>query len=207
MDTDNAVVRGLTLRQMGIEGTERSGVYIPRGRLILEDCVVASSVVAVEVCNADTNSIVRRCHINDINSIGIVVYRNASGTFEDCEIVGNILGIVVRTGANPIVRRCHLVQNKNAGVFVYENGAGTFENCRILNNGFSDQTYAGFTIQDGGNPTLRGCTISGNKGPGIYANTNARGTVENCDLRGNGGKGAFDIDDTSQLVRRNNQEA
>ncbi|MBN8591712.1 MAG: right-handed parallel beta-helix repeat-containing protein [Anaerolineae bacterium] len=255
MDTDFAAVRGLSLRQTGTPEAQKVAVYIPKGRLILEDCdITSSSLAGIQVCNAGTNPVIRRCRIHNGNSAGVLAYEKASGTFEDCEMVGNGLsgiqvteganptlrrcrmvdniasgllvlqnatgifedcemvgnglsGFEAKTGANPILRRCRMVENKTGGVLVSQNAAGIFEDCHIVNNGFSDKNYPGVEIREAGNPTLRGCTISVHKGPGIYAHTNARGTVEHCDLRGNGLKGAFEIDATSQLIRRNNQEA
>ena len=77
---------------------------------------------------------------------------------------------------------------------------GSFEDCEIHANLFN-----GVGIRKLGNPTLSGCTITRNKQYGVRAHDSAKGTVTNCDLRDNG-RGAWLIDKTSNVTRRDNRE-
>jgi parallel beta-helix repeat protein len=59
-------------------------------------------------------------------------------------------------------------------------------------------------IKQGGNPTIRRCTIKQNKQSAVYVYENGAGTIENCDLRDNAG-GAFDIASGCQVQRSENK--
>ncbi len=201
MSTDYAVVRGLTLRQRSGSDMNKSGVYVPQGRLVLEDCDVTSdSISCIEVKGLGSDPIVRRCRLFNGREAGVNVRDFGSGIFEECQIFGNgFSGIASKENSNPVVRRCQIFENKG-GILVHEGGMGVFEDCEIYAN-----LSHGVEIRRQSNPTFRGCTITRNVQRGVYAHENAKGTVTNCDLRDNV-KGAWYIDDTSQITRRDNQE-
>jgi parallel beta-helix repeat protein len=245
METDEATVAGLTIRCTAT--TNVYGVDIPQGRLILRECDVTSSARAcIAVRNAGTRPTIVDCTIHNGNQAGVLVYENARGMIENCQIFANAQsGIEIFEGGNPTVRGCTIRDGKNGGVLVYANGAGIIENCQIFTNemfeiviqtgnptvrgctirdgeGFGvsvnqngvgviencqifANAYAGIAISAGGNPTVRGCTITQNGYEAVWASDNGRGTFEDCDLRGNT-YGAWNIDDTSYVIQRNNRE-
>ncbi|MCA9906451.1 MAG: right-handed parallel beta-helix repeat-containing protein [Anaerolineae bacterium] len=202
MSTDYAIVRGLTLRQRSGAEAENTAVYVPQGRLVLEDCDLTSdSVACLETKGGGSDPIVRRCRIFNGNQGGIFVHEYGRGTYEDCQVFGNgLAGIEAKVNANPVIRRCQIYDNRGSGIFVHTEGAGSFEDCEIHAN-----LFHGVNIRNQGNPTLRGCTITRNEEYGVRAHDGAKGTVTNCDLRDNGW-GTWHIDDSSNVTRRDNQE-
>jgi parallel beta-helix repeat protein len=202
MQTDYAVVKGFTLQCRAKEEDGKVGVFIWQGKLVLEHCdITCSSFACIQINNKDVQAVVRHCKIHDGNKGGIFIYDQATAQIEDCEIFGNGLsGIEVKTGGNAIIRRCKIYNEKQNGIFVWENGMGQIEDCEIFGN-----AYSGIKIKTGGNPTIRRCTIKNNSLGGIGLLNNGKATVEDCDLRGNK-NGAWYIDKTAQVQKRNNQE-
>src|SRR5208337_1737159 len=49
-----------------------------------------------------------------------------------------------------------------------------------------DQVLAGIEIKDGGNPVLRRCKVHDCKQAGVLFTKNAQGSLEECDIYGNG---------------------
>jgi len=178
----------------------------------LEDCDIFGNAFAGVEIKTGGNPVIRRCQIHDGKVGGVYVYENGSGTLEDCDIFGNAkAGVGIREGGNPVIRRCQIHDGKQSGVLVCENGSGTLEDCDIFGN-----ANAGVAISEGGNPVIRRCIIRNShtvwqlifsiKYKAIWVYNNGRGTVEDCDLRGNPG-GAWEIDSTSSVQRRGNKES
>jgi parallel beta-helix repeat protein len=188
MDTDEAVVRGLTLRcAAGQEGSEFYAVDIPCGRLVLEDCDITSgSLSCVGIHGAETNPTVRNCKIHDSEGSGVLVYEQGSGTIEGCDIFANKLaGVVIQEGADPTVRNCTIHDHADHhGVAVCERGKGTIEGCDIFAN-----ESTGIVIQEEGDPTIRNCKIHDGQEGGVLVCERGRGTIEGCDIFANNGPG------------------
>ncbi len=202
MQTDYAVMRGLTLRsRAGMVGKEAYAVKIPQGRLVLENCDITSdSWACIAVHNTGTDPIIRSCFLHNSEEGGVCVYDNAQGTIIDCDIFANALsGVEILTGANPTVQSCRIHENQ-AGVFVYENGQGTLIDCDIFAN-----THAGMVTLTGGNPTLSRCRINRNGYEAVRVYRNGGGTVEDCDLTGNK-YSAWNIEEGCRVTRRGNTE-
>jgi hypothetical protein len=181
MATDRAIVRNLTLRQRSQQSDRKSCVHIPQGRLLLEDCDLTSeSFCCIEIYNAGTAPIIRRCAIHDSASAGVYVHSQGAGLLEACEIYANArAGVWIQKGGNPTLRGCRIYEGKRSGVFVLENGAGLLENCQIYAN-----ALARVWIEKGGNPTLRGCRIYKGKQDGVYVRYNGAGLLEACEIFG-----------------------
>ncbi|MDZ8050376.1 MAG: right-handed parallel beta-helix repeat-containing protein [Aulosira sp. ZfuVER01] len=203
MQTDEAEVRGLTLRGFaGQKNNKYFTVDIPQGQLVLAECDITSdSLSCVSVQGATANPIIQQCKIHNGEQAGIFFQNNSRGTVEDCDIFGNGLsGIAIKENSNPTIQRCKLHDGKQGGVLIYENGQGTVEDCEI-----SGHALSGVEIRTNGNAIIRRCKINQNKGRAIYAHDNGLGTVENCDLTGNS-LGAFSIDTSSKVLRSGNTE-
>ncbi|OUL20153.1 protein kinase [Nostoc sp. RF31YmG] len=203
MQTDQAEVRGLTLRGFaGQKNNKFFAVDIPQGQMVLADCDITSdSLSCISVQGATANPIIQQCKIHDSEQAGIFFQNNSRGTVEDCDIFGNGLsGIAIKENSNPIIQRCKLHDGKQGGVLVYETAQGTVEDCEIFGNALS-----GVEIRTNGNPIIRRCKINQNKGRALYVHDNGLGTVENCDLSGNI-LGAFSIDTSSKVLRSGNTE-
>jgi len=197
MQTDHALVKGLTLRCRASENSV--AVYIPRGQLTVEQCDIASdSLACVEICNAE--GIIMDCKIHDGKQNGVIVYQNGTGRIENCDIFANAYsGIEIKEGGNPIVRNCKIHDGKGSGVFVNQNGTGRIEDCDIFAN-----AYSGIAIKEGGNPIVRNSLIKQNR-EAVRVYKNGAGSVENCDLRDNK-MGAWRIESGCEVRRSGNRE-
>ncbi|HAC64739.1 MAG TPA: protein kinase, partial [Cyanothece sp. UBA12306] len=97
MQTDYAIVRGLTLRcSESVNQNKFSTVDIAQGKLLLEDCdITSSSLCGIFISGSQNNSIIRRCKIHD-NLSGIVISNNGLVNIENCDIYANArVGIVI----------------------------------------------------------------------------------------------------------------
>lgn len=122
---------------------------------------------------------------------------------EDCDITSRSLAAVaIHGGAEARVRRNRIHDGAQGGVFVYENGAGLTEDNEILSNG-----YSGIEVREGGDPTVRGNRIRGNR-EGIRVHAGGRGTFEN-NVLGENKRGASDIapDCEANVKRSGNLES
>ncbi|MEN8220993.1 MAG: right-handed parallel beta-helix repeat-containing protein [Pseudomonadota bacterium] len=192
MKTDNALVRGLSLRNRA-EGYY--AVDISQGKLRLEYCDISSETLScVGIHGAE--GIISYCQIHDSKQSGVYIYKNGTGRIENCDIVG----IQIRDGGNPVVQHCQIHDSKQSGVMVWENGTGRIENCNIFGNAF-----AGIAISEGGNPVVQKCTIKENKHWAVYVYNGGAGTIENCDLRDNA-KSTWHIQSACQVHRSGNKE-
>ncbi|TGO02050.1 hypothetical protein PN36_31310 [Candidatus Thiomargarita nelsonii] len=198
MKTDNALVRGLSLRN---RAEKRCAINIPQGKLRVEYCDISSDTYScIQIHGSEAEGIVSYCKIHDSKEVGIYVYKNGTGRIDNCDIFGNALaGITIREGGNPVVQHCQIHDNQG-GVLVYENGTGRIDNCDIFGN-----AKAGIAISKGGNPVVQNCTIKQNSYWAVWVYKDGAGTIENCDLRDNA-KGAWNIKSGCQVRRSGNKE-
>ena len=185
--TDNARVRGLTLRR-GPGDSTYSTIEIERGSgLVVEECDISSdSRSCIAIHGSGSFAVIRRCDIHDGEESGVYVHDNARGMIEDCDIWGNTLaGVVTESGGNPTVRGCRIHDGQAGGVFALDNGRGTFTDCDIFAN-----ALAGVEVKTGSDPTMRNCRIYSSKTGGVFAQENGRGTFTDCDIYGNALAGA-----------------
>jgi F-box protein 11 len=182
METDQALVQGLTLRGRGPTATgERSVVLVRRGQLRLVACDVASDLdgPAVRVAGRDANPTIRRCRIHRSKGGGVLFEESANGTLDDCELVANrTYGVATRTGATPLVRSCAIEGGGN-GIFVTEHGLGRFELCDLSGNELAVR------INEAGNPFLWRCKIHDAKTEGVSIYEAGEGTLDDCKVYGN----------------------
>ncbi len=201
MQTDYAVIRGLTLRgRAGMVKKEQVAVDISHGRLLMENCDVSSDTLAcIAIHGAHSNPIIWRCHIHDSKSMGILVYEYGEGIIEECDIFSNTgPGVEVRQFGNPFIRRCKIHHGERDGVLVYDKGAGVVERCDIFGN-----ARAGVGIRKGGNPLVRLCSIHDQlNGYGAYIHDRGEGTLEGCDIFGNAKAGLGITQSGNPLIRR-----
>jgi F-box protein 11 len=197
MRTDNAHVRGLTLRRRAGENVG-AAVDIERGTgVVLMDCDITSeSSCCIAIYGAESSPIVRCCRIHDGKTGEIFVYDSGRGTVEDCDITGNAsAGVQIRSGGDLTVRGCRIRDHKGFGVVAgldvedesllddaptEDNGRGTVEDCDITGN------VTGVGIGRGTDLIVRSCRIRDNEIGGVGVLGNGQGTIEDCDISGNG---------------------
>lgn len=184
MRTDEATVRGLTLR--GEAGGRRGGegffaVDIPRGRLTLEDCEITSdSLSCIGIHNDLTDPVIRRCRIYTSADSGVYFFDAARGTVEDCDIYDSRnVGVAITGRATPVIRRCAVRGGGDAGVVAWGGGGGLVEECEIFGN-----AKAGVGVSQEGNLVMRRCRIHGGGNSGVFVHDHGRATLEGCDVHG-----------------------
>ena len=182
MQASQATLRGLTLRAQGSAGAKFFAVDIPQGKLILEDCDIASdSLSCVGILSAAADPIIRRCTIHDSADSGVFIFDHAAGAIEDCDIYGNAnVGVAVRGGARPLIKGCKIHDGADAGIVVWDGGAGVIEDCDVYDN-----VSAGIGISEGGEPTVRRCQFYRGGNSGVFVHRNGRALLEDCNIFGN----------------------
>ncbi|MBA4123686.1 MAG: right-handed parallel beta-helix repeat-containing protein [Acidobacteria bacterium] len=184
MQSEKAIVRGLTLRGSGARtGRAFFAVDIPRGELFLEDCDINSdSLSCLAVHGSYANPLIKRCRIHDGADSGVYFFDNARGQIENCDIYRNAnVGAAITNGANPTIKNCRFFEGKSGGVVAWQNGAtGVIEDCKIF-----DHRLANVGISEYANPTFRRCEIYGSTDAGVFVHQNGYGTLEECDIYGN----------------------
>ncbi len=186
MQTDQARVRGLTLRLKAGDETTEYAVEIPKGRLIMEACEVASGLkAAVHVHGQGADPFLRKCRIRQSGQDGVLVTDGARVTLDECEIFGNGgHGVSALRGAKPSLRGCKVRENRGDGLRFAERSEGAAEDCKVFGNGAE-----GISLLQGSNPILRRVQAYRNRGTGVFVGGDSQGTLERCDLRENGNWG------------------
>ena len=200
MQTDFAQIQGFTIRLRPTDSDlKRACIFIPQGRLLLEDCDITSGALAgVEIRNLGTDSVLRRCRVANCNQNGVMVWENATGLIEDCDITGNTYsGVEIKTQGNPTVRKCRINEGKQGGVLVWQDGSGLIEDCDIIGN-----ALAGVEIREKGSPTVRRCRVADGRQGGIYIHSSGVGLIDDCDVSGNAYSGIQIRTEASPTVRK-----
>jgi hypothetical protein len=150
-------------------------VLVERGTLVLEDCVITGSRVAVWATEGATVRLVR-CRFEDQLSCALFFTRGAGGTVEDCVVSGSRdAGVVIRSGAAPVLARCTIAATSN-GVIVQDGGGGELRDCTLRG------AQVGVSIFPGGAPTVLDAWIDGCELIGVH--TQGGGRFERCRIDG-----------------------
>jgi parallel beta-helix repeat protein len=204
MQAEQATVRGLTLRGYTdtnvLDTPARATVNVPRGRLALEQCDIASdNRLCVLIHGALADPSLWRCKIHSSNGVGVLIYGRAHGRLEECDIYEHAqAGIVVRSSANPTIRRCKIHHCAQDGIYVDQKGMGVIEECDISQN-----ARAGIEIRRDSTPLLRHCTIHHQtEGYGIFICEHGEGIIEECDISQNARAGVAIVQNSTPLLRR-----
>lgn len=200
MQTDNAVVRGFSLRgEVDETGKKHSTIKILQGCLIVQDCDITSdSGSCISIHGTTTNPVIQRCKIHDGKHSGVWITENGRGIIEDCDIFGNTYPeVIIDKGGNPTIRRCRIHGSKGNGIRVTENSRGIVEDCDIFGN-----TYPQIVIDKDSNPTIRRCRIYDGKGNGVCVVKNGQGIVEDCEIFGNADSGVYIDKGGNPTIRR-----
>ncbi|GHO58639.1 pectinesterase family protein [Ktedonobacter robiniae] len=184
MQTSQATIRGLTIRCLANASNQiYHALAIVQGQLLIEDCDFTSHAgTCVTIQGENTNPTLRYCTLHDSFGHGILVSKDAWGTFERCDIFASSQAAVcIARGGNPMFRHCTLHDNQQEGIIVEEGGQGTFEDCTIYNNGAS-----GAIVSAQSNPLLLRCQIHHNQRHGITIQDRGQGSFQECAIHANG---------------------
>jgi tetratricopeptide (TPR) repeat protein/nitrous oxidase accessory protein NosD len=204
MDTERALVKGITLRSQ-VDVQERVNdqsnelawaVHVPRGHLVLEDCVVtARSLGCVVIRGGAAHPVIRGCCLHGSKAHCLLVYKQARGIIEGCEIAGSAdSGIAVGPGCDLEINDCHIHENKG-GIYV-NSSCVKVNRCDIYHN-----IEVGLFTDKGADLTVRNCRIHDHTKHGLEANWGGRATVEDCEIFGNSQDGLHIGDDSNLTVR------
>ena len=201
MQSEKAIVRGLTLRGSGARtGRAFFAVDIPRGELFLEDCDIKSdSLSCLAIHGSYANPLIKRCRIHDGADSGVYFFDNARGQIEDCDIYRNAnVSVAITNGANPLIKNCRIFEGNNGGIVVWQNGAaGEIENCEIFGH-----RLANVGISNSANPTFRSCKIFGGRDTGVFVHQSSYGTFEECAVHDNQKAEVVVIEKSNSVLRR-----
>jgi parallel beta-helix repeat protein len=199
MKADSAKVSGLTLHSKpGPESEKAPAVRVSHGRLTLAHCDIASdSDSCVIVHEATTSLTLFKCKVHNGKMAGVYLHRGSQGTFEECDISDNHVGVVIRERSNPLLRKCRVTNNQTFGVFVYEKGQGTIEADTVISGSWAE----GVAIQDEGSElVLRKCKILQGGSVGVLITKAGSGEAYECTIRGNAAGGVAVSDKGSKAV-------
>jgi parallel beta-helix repeat protein len=168
---------------------------------VIQGCEIANNdQVGIEIAGR-ANPTVRNCaiHHNTNFASGIRVHHAGNGVIEHCELYNNSGGISVDSGGDPRISHCLIHHSEFTGIdFGEDSTKGVITDCTI------SRSMIGIGVTDEANPSIRRCKITDNE-VGVLAYDYAKGSVADCDLRGNT-KGAWMIEEDSDITRFNNQE-
>ena len=209
-----AVVRGLTIRQLG--GNNKCAVVVKAGGSLFENCRLQSqSGTGVFLVNAGTNPTFKNCTIAENHESGLTVGSEAQGVFENCRIFNNNgPNVMIYNAADPLLINCDLYESRKNGVWIYDYGRGKFQACNIYANSYPNvglasngnarfencQIHDGRGVcvwsKDGGLGRFLSCDIyqSGNEEPNIQTETGGNPTFEQCTIRDSSGCGIWCAD-------------
>lgn len=206
MQTDEAVVRNLSIRKLGVAqesfsisiagfdlsqnadpvDRDQTGVYIPQGCLTLENCDITSELgQSVLIEGPEANPTIKHCKIHKGYNSAITFRYNAHGTVEHCEIFETTYGVGfwILSGSNPVIRQCKIHDRCNGIIFDHQ-GKGIVENCEIFNN-----SAAQVAILNGSNPVLRYCKVYNGGMSGLVSDMEGKGKILDCEIFSNGEEG------------------
>ncbi len=126
---------GLTLK--GIGGKDKktlAAVEVKSGHLVMEDCDLTSDASTVmEVKGAQSEAILRRCHLHDGKAGGILFQEGAIGYLEECHLYQNKLSqVVIGKGCSPILLSCKISHALDGGNLCERRRRGLYRKLRHL---------------------------------------------------------------------------
>ena len=226
LQADGIQVRNLTLNCRAGRESKKPAVDIPLGKkIVLEECDLTSTDVALLVRGVGTDVTVRRCALHNAGVNGMRVEAGArcharSSRFfenqgfgvvvwdgqvdvEECDVFLNLFsGIAV--GAKSLVRvtgRCRIYSNTDSGILVdTEQSEVIVKDCTIKEN-----SRSGLAVRTGAKATVEDSQINRNREWGVYAETSASARVEKCDLTENK-RGARHEETEGKIAGSNNKE-
>lgn len=179
MQTDQAIVRNLTLRGEARGSAGFFAVDIPHGRLLLENCDITSdSLSCVAIHNSTAAPVLRRCRIHHGHDSGVYAFDGASGQLETCDIFENAnIGVALSNGAQMSVVGCHIHHGRDAGLVIWNRATSTIEDCDIYAN-----ALPGLGVSDEGQATVRQCRIHEGHNTGVFVHRDGRATLIECNV-------------------------
>ena len=148
-----------TIENCKVHDNKWNGIHISNSAApTIENCKIYNNGekdntwVAIGVTDS-ANPTVRNCEMYGHSGSGILIFGDAGGTYEDCNIHDNEGdGISIVDSAKPTVRNCEMYGQLGSGIAILGDAGGTYEDCNIHDNG-GDNVYN----DSSGNPVIRNC--------------------------------------------------
>ncbi len=170
-DHAEVMLRGLVLR-----AGAANAVTVNGGRLEITGCDVSGRNGAGVA--ATNGAVVTGQDVKVSGGQFGLLFEDAGGTFERCEIRGVTEdGVIVRLGADPTLRDCVIAECGFRGIYVYQAGRPTIERCEVHRTG-----DVGISVAHQSAPTLRLCWVHETQGVGIMFGRGCKGLVEGCEV-------------------------
>ena len=183
MQTTQAIVKNVKLvaNSTTCQPNFRAVVDVPCGNLVLEDCIITTSVGINIQVDRSAVAIIKNSRIYGGPDAGIKFTQGGNGRIEDCEIYNHHLSNVIVSGGSDelTIKRCKIYDSKKSGIWIAENSQVVIEDCEIYGN-----AYPGISITSGANPQIINCKIH-NGTHGILVTNEGQGIIEKCDIYGN----------------------
>ncbi|MDQ1257674.1 MAG: F-box protein 11, partial [Candidatus Hydrogenedentes bacterium] len=180
MKTDEAVVRGLKLYCRVTGDNKKGGIYVEKGKLIVDDCDIHSdSLSCVEASGAESRVEITQSRLHDSKEgRGAYFHDGATGKLDNCQVQANAYpGVDVIGGAVVELVNCRMSDGLAHGVFVSKDGKCTLDTCEMAAN-----TSAGIAVVEGGHADVRNCKIHDGKQSGLFANSKGTCLMDTCEI-------------------------
>ena len=116
---------------------------------------------------------------------GVVVFNSSNPSLKACEIYGHLAsGIWVKDQASGTYTNCHIHDNY-VGLYIEGSSTPSFEDCKIHDNKKGAMDCPGVVVIHSSNPSLKDCEIYGHLSSGIRVKDQAKGTYKNCYIHNN----------------------
>ena len=156
-----AVIAGLSLAFVGTSASISATINVPGDYTLIQDAINASS-------DGDTIAI-------------------AAGTYDEHSINTNNKAITIGSASGNL--DVTIDAQQGGSVFVINSGEGSGTEIKDLVITGGNATHGGGIYCWGSNPTISGCTISGNtaasRGGGIWCYNDSNPTISNCTIKNN----------------------
>jgi nitrous oxidase accessory protein NosD len=122
-----------TLRGCTIQGGKGNGLVFDNSGGEVTGCVISAHDTPEVVVRNNANPVLRGCQIRGSKNAGVYILTKGKGLFYDCEITGNVSGIVVNGGDQPVFILCK-VQGNRQGIEVVGQSQVHIVRCDLTNN-------------------------------------------------------------------------
>lgn len=170
------------LRKCRISSATGDGAVVTDGAGgSFEECDFYESAGVQARVTGRANPTFQSCGFRKGKTDGIVVSDGGLGQFLRCEVLENQgQGLSISRGGNPVLQDCTFRANIGNAVQVTEQGRGAIQGGSISRNLGSGAQISASDFK------ITGCRIAENKKDGVSFIEGALGTVERCEITGNG---------------------
>lgn len=179
-----AEVHNLTLRGYS---ARHNTVDITRGRLLIQDCTISSSMLAcISISGLSANPTIEDCILSYSRGWGVLVDNGSNGKLIGCSVfddrsvddrqlndIAPAVGVEIRMNSNLTISGGEIHTNRGNGVLIHSHGTATIEDECIIR----DNVLAGVEVRNHGSLRISGSKIYSNHLHGVYLHENSTLTI------------------------------